>query len=153
MIGAEYSPLCLPSLVPMILAAPAGEVASISFSASSSDENSNMPPPTPTPPRLRSALEDLAKSSSCRAIRAPNAGSLGEREQGRVYIKLYINYVHSLWSIRDAWILRPEASLIFSQSFDSFCPFFFFKKYCHPLFFDDFYSHPLVWHNFDSVHP
>ena len=80
-ISREYSPLCLPSLVPMILAAFAGKVASNPFPASSSDENSNMPPPTP--PRLRSALDDLAKSNSWRAIRAPNAGSLGENKSER----------------------------------------------------------------------
>ena len=71
----------------MILAALAEDVASMSFSTSSSDENSNMPPPAPAPPRLRSALDDRAKSNSCRAIRDPNAGSKG-MEQVRHYISL-----------------------------------------------------------------
>ena len=65
----------------------------------------------------------------------------------------FLFWLHSLWSIRDAWILRLKASLIFPRVLIVFIPYFSSKNIVIPYFLMISIVIPLFWHNFDSFHP
>ena len=80
-------------------------------------------------------------------VAVATAVALGRNSRGVVLAYRWKQHFHSFTLImvyKGCMDFETRGIPYFSQSFDSFYPLFFFKKYSHPLFFDDFFSDPLV---------